>query len=468
MQQLRGLDALFTYGEASGWPFHGGPLSLFDPSTSPEGFDVDRVRELFRQRLALVAAFRHRLVRLPGGLAPPVWVEDREVDVADHIHGVRLPAPGTPRQLGELVGDIYMRPFDHDRPLWDKWLIEGLDSGLVAVLDRVSHSAMDGARFVEMFDATYDTDPAAPLARPGTPPITLERAPGIVERLGLTARHLAVQPLHVARTAAHIAQAGRCLVDADKRGELDGLRLPWAAPRAAFNGDLTNRRAFAFCTLPLPAITEIAHREHVTVNDVALALTGSVLRTYLQQRGELPEASLLTTFPSALAGTHESAKTVGGSEFAIAIATLGTDIADPLERLHKVAESTRAGKALLRAMRPELEMELIDLIPPALVGGVAAAHGKLGLTIRRRSKTFANLDTSGMRLGGPLYMAGARLVASYGVGPNACAAPVFVVVGYMDSLDFGFTVCPDLIPDPWWFAEAYPKALAELGPSTPI
>jgi diacylglycerol O-acyltransferase / wax synthase len=425
------------------------------------------VRELFRQRLALVAAFQHRLVRLPGGLAPPVWVEDREVDVAHHIHGVRLPAPGTPRQLGELVGDIYMRPFDHDRPLWDKWVIESLDSGLVAALDRVSHSAMDGARFVEMFNATYDTDPAAPLARPGTPPITLERAPGIVERLGLTARHLAVQPLHVARTAAHIAQAGRCLVDAAKRGELDGLRLPWAAPRAAFNGDLTNRRAFAFCTLPLPAITEIAHREHVTVNDVALALTGSVLRTYLQQRGELPEASLLTTFPSALAGTHESEN--GWRE---RVRDRDRHAWDRHRRPPRAApqggrvDQGRKGPAARYEARARNGAHRPDAAGPRGRRGGRPRQARSDDPPTLEDIRQPRHERHAPR--GPLYMAGARLVASYGVGPNACAAPVFVVVGDMDSLDFGFTVCPDLIPDPWWFAEAYPKALAELGPSTPI
>ncbi|MFI5040295.1 MAG: wax ester/triacylglycerol synthase family O-acyltransferase [Acidimicrobiales bacterium] len=463
MQRLTGVDAMFIYGEASGWPLHMGALGLFDPSMSPAGLDVERVRELFRQRLPHLGPFRHRLVRAPAGLDRPVWVEDPDVDVTEHIRGVRVPAPGTRRQVAELVADLYAPRLDLAEPLWEKWVIEGIEGGLVGILDCIHHAAIDAVRAIEVQAASYDIDPAAPFARPGGSPVIGERAPMGAELLGGAALRLASTPVRALAAAGHLAGAGGRLVGAMRRGEHEGLALPFTAPRTSLNAAVTKRRAFAYCSLSLGDVKEIARREHVTVNDVVLTLTGGALRSYLDERGELPRRSLTAGVPVGLAD-QAGARPVGGNQLALTLASLGTDVVDPVERLRKVAASARAGKAMLRAIGPELMMELVGLAPPAAVGVSAAGYAGLGLV--RVHPPVVNVVVSNVRGAPmPLYLAGARLTATYPIGPIADGLGLNVtVISYLDSLDFGLTVCPDLVEDPWCLVGAFEAAAAELAP----
>ena len=460
-QRLTGLDALFVYGEASGWPLHMTALALFDPATTPEGLDVGRVRELFRERLPHLPIFRQRLVRAPGGLDCPVWVEDPDLDVDDHIHAVRVPSPGTPRQVAELVADLTTPPLDLGRPLWEKWVIEGIDGGLVAVLDRVHHAAIDGVRGLQVQTATFDVEADAPLAREGEEAGTGVRVPPAYELVGQAAARLATTPLRALATAGHVALAAGRVANVVRRGDAAGYAPPFAAPRTSLNAPVTTRRSIAYCSLPLPRLHQVARREHATVNDVVLTLVGGALRTYLVERGELPRRPLTAALPVGLASRGESSG-VGGNRVALTTASLGTDIADPRDRLRAVARSTRAGKQVLRAIGPELTMQLVDLAPPTVVGVSARSYARLRLVNRHPPLVSAVVsDLRGAPM--PLYLAGARLVAMYPFGPVADGlGPNVTVIGYQDSLDFGLNVCPDIVDDPWRLVDGLRATAAEL------
>jgi WS/DGAT/MGAT family acyltransferase len=360
MQRLNEQDALIVHGEATGWPLHLGSLQVYDVSSSPEGLDLERVRDLFRQRLPLVPAFRHRLVRVPGGLDRPVWVADPDVDVASHIHGVRLPAPGTDQQLAQLVGSLTASFLDPTRPPWEMWVIEGLQHERVAVLARLHHAAGDGVRGLAVQAATYDVDPTAPLTRGGLASGAGEAVPGALRLLGEAAVHLAGAPLRMARTAGHLARATARLAGVVRRGEDGALALPLTAPRTSLNRRISSRRGFAFCSLPLTPVKQ------AKVNDVVLALVSGGLRRYLDAPGELPARSLVAAVPVGLPDDGAAGQ-VGGNRWAVVLASLASDLADPVERLHRIAASARTGKRAQQAIGSDLWHELFD-VPPAGLG----------------------------------------------------------------------------------------------------
>jgi diacylglycerol O-acyltransferase / wax synthase len=461
MQRLNGLDSTMVYGEALGTPLHMGTLSIFDPSSAPEGLDLARVRELFRQRLAHLPLYRHRLARVPMALDRPVWIEDPDVDVDDHIHGIRLPGPGTDRELGDLVGELSEPPLDLSKPLWEKWVIEGLDGGRVAVLDRLHHAAVDGVRGMEVQAATYDIAADAPLARPGRIPGAGERVPTRPELLTRAALRMAEAPVRTAATAGRLARAATQLAGVISRGEHRGLTMPLAAPPTGFNRMPTERRGFAFGSLSLGGTKKIAHREGVKVNDVVLALTGGALRRYLQERCELPDRSLTAAVPVGIAG--EGGGAVAGNRVSVMPASLGTDVADPLERLHAVATTSRAGKALLEAVDPDLMGQVLGVVPPVFIAVVARAYGALRLA--NLHPPLANVILSNVRGAPmPLYLAGARLLSAHPVGPVSVGLGLNVtLLSYLDALDVGVAVCPDLFEDPWRLVAALHEEAEALG-----
>lgn len=452
MRRLSTQDALLLYGEASGWPLHLGVLQLYDAASVPGGLSPQRVRELCRQRLPHLPVFRHRLVRVPGGLGRPVWVEDPEADIEARIRGVRVPAPGTDRQLAELTGDLNEPFIDLSGLVWEIWVIEGLPGGQVALLIRLHHAAADGVRGLEVQTAAFDLDPAAPAVRPGRVPGAGEGVPGGLQLLTGTAAQLAGTPVRLVRTAGHLAAVAGRLADSARRGRLAGLTMPFTAPRTSLNGAVSRRRGYAFCSLSLTAAKAAARREGVTVNDVVLTLVGGALRRYLGERGELPGRSLTAAVPVGLPG-GDVAWPGGGNRWAVVVASLATGEADPVRRLHKVAASARAAKAAQQAIGPGPWLELPD-VPPVLVA--AAARGYAGLRLVDLHPTVVNVVVSSLRgPPSPLYLAGARMLASYPIGPVADGFGLNVtVISYRDSLDFGLSVCPDLVGDPWQVADA--------------
>lgn len=451
MERLNGLDAAFVYVDGAGWPLHLGALAILDPSSAPTPIDETRVRELFADRLASLPVYRHRLVRAPGGLDQPVWVEDPAVDLSSHIHGAHVAPPGTDRQLAELVATLCARPIDLRKPVWEKFVIGGLEDGRVGILDRLHHSAVDGRRGIEIQVATYDLEPVPAVDREGEVSGAGVRVPGRAGLLVGAAGRLATMPLRATSLAGHLALGTGRLVRSAIRGELEGVAVPFAAPRTPFNRALTSARAFAYCSLPLPAVKRLAHREGVTVNDVILTLTGGALRRYLDESGALPSHALTAVVPVGLMG--DPTRTVRGNHLAITFTSLGTDIADSRDRLHAVAASATAGKRMLHSLGRDVLREIADVAPPVALGWLASAYGRSKLA--NVHPTVVNAVVSSVRGSPlPLYFAGARLESTHALGPLFDGVGLNVtVLSYVDSLDFGIATCPDMVEDPWRMVE---------------
>ncbi len=341
------------------------------------------------------------------------------------------------------------------------WFVEGLDDGRIGLITKVHHSLLGGTQAAHLFELLYDSDPqsgGAPEEKHGAD----ERSPARLAVAGHAAWSLAGTPLRVGRaTVDGLRAAGRLgrFFVSDRR---TGAVLPFQAPASSLNGSLVPARSCAFCSLPLTDVKTVKNAAGVTVNDVVLAVCGGALRTYLEERGELPERPLSASVPVAVAGHEGDAASVLGNTTSVFGATLATDIAEPLERLRRINESTRAAKAMHAALGAETIIHLADALPPAVFGAAVRVFTATGLA-SRMAPPF-NVVASNLR--GPavtLYSGGARVEACHLFGPPIEGVSLNItVMTYRDSVDVGIVASPNLVPDPWPIADAMPRVLAEL------
>lgn len=462
MRRLSGLDAAMVYAETPAMPMHGGTLTILDPSTAAEPFDAERFRATVAGRLHRLAPFRQRLASPPLGAGRPFWVEDPDVDLRAHVRGVAVPRPGTPRQLGELVGYLLALPLPRDRPLWQMWVIEGLEGGHVGLFGKVHHALLGGTRATALFELVYDLEP---VALPGVATLVggaAEREPSGFTVAAHAALELAGTPLRLARLGVEGILTGTRVARFLASSERADAVLPYAGPRTSFNGALAPARSCAFGSLSLRDVKAVKDVLGVTVNDVVLAVCGGALRRCLEERGELPDRSLTAAAPVSVAGPDDSGVSVLGNMLSVFGATLATDVEDPVERVRRVHASTVAAKSLHRALGEDLLLDLAGAAPPGLVHVGVRAYSSSGVTTRFRPPF--NVIVS--NLPGPattLYSGGARVLAFHILGPTVEGVSVNIsVVSYRNSLDVGVVSSPHLLANPWEVTEAMPPVLAQL------
>jgi WS/DGAT/MGAT family acyltransferase len=453
MQQLTGLDASFLALETPVVFGHTGGITVLDPSEA-EDFGFEKLRQVVAERIRLAPRFAWKLREVPLGLDRPWWVEDPDFDVSRHMRRIAVPSPGGIRELAELASDLFARPLDRRRPLWEIWWIEGVSDGRVALMMKTHHCVMDGVAGAGLGQLLCDLEPR-PASRPAPKRSPGPRAPGDWTVALRAASNLARGPFAGARA---MVQAGvEAIRTLATTGELPPL--PGDVPLVSWNGMIGPRRGFACSTVPLTEVKAVAKRLDVTVNDVLLALTSAALRRYLRAGHELPDRSLVAAVAASRRAEGDASL---GNQVDYVSVPLSTEVADPVERLRRIHAAAVAGKARLRDSKVNLFDLLGGAVPPALAS----------LAMRLATPAFGaiagNLVVSTVRATPiPLYVAGARLETMYpmsllapGQGLNATA------VSYLGKVDFGFTVDPDLVPDPWRIADEIPPALAELGRAT--
>jgi diacylglycerol O-acyltransferase / wax synthase len=318
MRQLTALDALFLAGENARTQGHVSSLGVYDPVTaSGRPLDAALVRELVTDRMHLLPPFRWRLAGVPFGLDHPYWVDDGIFDVDHHVCDIVLPSPGDERQLAEQVAHLIASHLDRARPLWEMYVIHGLHDGAVAVLTKMHHAAVDGVSGAEVMRFLLD-DAAAGRELEPVPDVPAERFPSEVEMLGrgvvgmlrhpiralsalpTTLPHLDDVPtirhlLGVKLIARGSRQIKRLVPAADDGTVATGIDL--VAPRTPFQTAVSAHRRVACGSLPLNDVKTIKTTFGCTVNDVVLALCAAGLRSWLDERGELPTEPLLGVIP---------------------------------------------------------------------------------------------------------------------------------------------------------------------------
>lgn len=481
MRQLTSLDAQFLAVESARTYGHVGGLAVYDPATAPGGeLSVGDICRLVGERLHLLPPFRWRLVGVPLGLDHPYWVEDPDFDLDFHIRDSAVPPPGDDRRLAETVARIFARPLDRSRPLWEIYLIHGLEGDRVALLTKVHHSVVDGVSGNEILAVLLDPSPEGREIPPAESAPKGDRVPGELEMLGRGLIGLPMQPLRALRSAPTalpnlteipganafpgvprlsrgVASVRRALgVEAHDPAILEATTA--RPPKTSFNGRISGHRRFSFGQLSLDTVKAIKNEAGVTVNDVVVALCAGALRDWLKERDELPKDPLVAMVPVSVR-TEEEMGTFG-NRVSMMIVPIATDEADPKRRLKRTHELLLGAKGRHKAVPANLLTDATSFIPPA----VASLAARTTMEVMGRTRPPVNLVISnvpGPRT--PLFLAGARLDAHYpvsvvvdGVGLN------ITVMSYLDHLDFGIVADRDQVADTWALMDRLAHALQEL------
>lgn len=461
MQRLSGLDAGFLYMETPTSFMHVASLMVFDPSTAPDGFDFAKLKDLYRQRLDQAPPFRRRLVEVPLGIHHPIWIEDPNFDLDWHLRHIAVPSPGGMKELCELAGHLVAIPLDRTRPLWEVWLVEGLEGGNVAVLSKVHHAAIDGASGEELMVAILDLSPEIEQKPPPAEPWKPDHVPSDTEMAGYALWSLAQQPVRAVQAARRTLGAALQVRQLNRRQpDLTPPPAPFSAPRTSFNAPLTPARAFATASLSLPEVKAIKNATGTTVNDVVLTLCAGALRHYVDSRDEHPDGPLVAMVPVSVRTDEQ--KGTHGNRVSSMLTSLATDRDDPLDRLGAIHDGMALAKEQQNAIGADTLQDWAEFAAPAVAGRAARLYSRMRFADRHRplfNVTISNVPGPPF----PLYVAGAQMKATYPMGPIFDGGGLNItVMSYLDSLDFGFVVCPELIPDPWVLADGMHLALEEL------
>lgn len=466
MKRLTGLDASFLSLETSSSHMHVASLGVYDPSTADGAFSLARLTEIYDGRLHLAPPFRQRLAEVPFGLHHPLWIEDPDFDIRNHVRHTAIPAPGGPDELSNLVSRLVALPLDRSRPLWEIWLIEGLEGGNVGLLSKVHHAAIDGASGNELLVALLDLSPEVVEHVPEEA-WRPDRVPTSAELLTYAATSLARQPARVAKAVARTATAA---LEVRRMGQASSAATlppaPFTAPRTSFNTAITPRRSYAYTSLHLPTVKAVKHAIGCTVNDVVLGLCGSALRSYLAEGGEMVDGPLVAMVPVSVRSNDE--RDAMGNKVSSMLTSLATDVDDPIERLQVIHEVMREAKGQQQAIGADTLQEWSEFAAPALLGRAARLYSRMGWAGSHRplfNVTISNVPGPPF----PLFSAGAKLLANYPIGPIFEGAGLnMTVMSYLDQLDFGLLACPDVLDDVWALADGLHGALDELVEATGI
>ncbi|MGD0379634.1 MAG: wax ester/triacylglycerol synthase family O-acyltransferase [Acidimicrobiales bacterium] len=469
MDRLTGMDAAFLALETDTMHMQVGAVMVFDPSSPDTGDDIptrffDRLRTIIEERIHLVQPLRRRVVRVPFGLHHPVWVEDPNFELDYHLRRASLPAPGGPGELAAFVADLAGRPLDQNSPLWEMHVVEGLESGHVAVVPKVHHALFDGSSGFEVVASFLDSGPVPRVVSPPRRPWRPEPIPTETELIGSAMSSLVRQPERTAGVLRRTLGAVHDLAERNRRlREEDDVvppPAPFRAPRTSLNGALSPHRRFAFAQVPLDEIRTVRHVFGGTVNDVVLAAVAGALRRLLAERGERLEDSVVAMVP--MSRRTEADRGELGNKVSAMLVSLATQIADPVERYTTIAAGTRLAKDQARVLSQELIQGWAQLAFPALSSRVARLAGNLRL-FDHLPPLFNVLVSN---IAGPdfaLWCAGARLVALYPMGPLIEGVGLNVTVAsYEGNLYVGILGCRELVPEVAHLGELLTDAFTEL------
>jgi len=456
MDHLGGVDATFLYTETPETPMHVGSLNVYELPPGYKGDFVADVRKHIDGRLHLAPVFRRKLLDMPFELANPVWVNEDDLDLEHHVRAAVPPKPGSREQLDKLVGRLHSSLLDRSRPLWEVYVIEGLQpppdapkgTRHVGFYTKVHHASLDGASGVAFAYAMTDV---APVPRP-VPADRQRRHPsadayGSAEMAWAGFRHMASQYLDLLRSMPTMTRSAMSLLRATRRaaGGQEGRDAAnrWFAPRTPFNVNVTNQRAFSSVSILFAEVRQVAKANDVTINDVVLAICSGALRRYLAEADALPAQPLQAAVPVSV---REAGNVKMNTQAMMTRISLASDLDDPIDRLRAIHRSSDAAKTVMASVR-SLPTDFPSLGAPWLVGGLAALYGRSHLA--DRLPPLANVTVSNVR--GPtmpLYLAGAKMLNYYPVSIVTHGAALNITLeSYNGSLDFGLVACRKAVPD---------------------
>lgn len=394
-----------------------GTVDVFD--AGPAGFDYERLIGLIRDRIRYVPRYRQRILGVPGRLADPVWVDDADFDLTFHVRRSALPKPGNRQQLREFAGRVLSRRMDRSRPLWELYLVEGLEHDRFALVAKTHQCVVDGVDTVDLIQVLLDNAPDDvigpeeswhPLPAPG--PVELVagavteglRDPG---RTVSNVQHALTDAFGVAVAVSEAVGFGGPIGDL----AADALRGTRAPNRTPLAGSVSEQRRVAVVSTDLDDLRAVRAEHDHTINDVVLAMITGGLRSWLMTRGESvgPGASVTALVPMSV--TEDGEETSLGSRVEPHLMRLPIGEPNPLIRLHQVGYGTQAHKDSGRAVAAREISDIAGFAPATLHALGVRATGDL---LRR---PYDLLITNAPGPQAPVYLGHAPMTASYPVVP---------------------------------------------------
>jgi diacylglycerol O-acyltransferase / wax synthase len=471
LKQLSAQDAQFLYTQTANNLTHIMGVYIYDPSTAPGGFV--RFKDIIRHvesRVGTSPLFKRRLHRLPFDMDHPYWVEDEHFDIEAHMSHARLPEPGDWRQFCIAVARYFSKPMDMNRPLWDIYVIEGLDripgipKGSFAMLHRVHHAAVDGASGAHAFIAMSDIDAqGTPAIAEPPPPEDLGRAPSSAETLTRAWSASMQSPVKFVNALLKVSPA---IVASARKSMAEG-GMTAGVPETRFNAPVGPHKMFDATTVALSDVAAIRKKmPGATVNDVVLTTVGGALRKYLIKHKELPKESLVAVAPINLRGKDKGAgkASTPGNQVSAMSVPVRTDIADPLDRLAAIRDYTVEAKEAKAGVSARIMTDLSQHIPGATMAAVARILTSERFAVRGTNLFISNVPGAQV----PLYLAGAQLVQQHGMAPLANNMGLFVATpSYNGRIAFSIISERAIMPDIAFFRECVDESFADLMAAEP-
>ena len=448
--RLNPLDASWLYTESRATPMHVGALLPFRlPAGAPKDFGRRLMAEL-KKHQKFAPPWNRRLKSSLLKMPVHYWVDDDAIDLEAHLRHAALPHPGGERELGELIARLHSQPLDLSRPPWECTLIEGLDGGRFAFFVKMHHSLIDGVSGMKLLQRAMPDDAEKSLtvppfwavglaARKNAKPVEAKFAER--DTSAATFANAAAGAIEALR--GQIGSVPQLLLAFSKllraRGPTDeSLQMPFGAPASVLNGRVRSKRRFATQQIAIERMKAVATAAGCTLNDLVLATCGGALRRFLDDGGELPEKSLTVGIPVSVRPQDDEN---AGNAITFIIATLATDLDDPLARLAAIRASVQSAKAHVQSLpRQAMTQYTIALMAPTLLTLLTGLGG--------RTRPMFNITISNVPgPDKPLYFRGAEMLGTFPASIVTHGQALNITCqSYAGMMDFGFTGCHANLP----------------------
>ncbi|MEN3356345.1 MAG: diacylglycerol O-acyltransferase / wax synthase [Mycobacteriales bacterium] len=455
--RLSSLDVSFLYLEEPTTPMHVGGLAIFQPPEA--GFDYDSLVSLIEHRIGQVPRYRQKVRWIPGHLANPVWVDDPDFDVTFHVRRSALPKPGSEAQLRELVGRLMSRRLDRSRPLWEMYLVEGLEGGRIAIITKTHHAMVDGISAVDIGQVILDVTPTPrdvpdelwmPESGPGSVGLLVDAVTEVVRRPSAALDTARIGLLDLRATATKLVGTVGGLVAMARTAARP-------APGSPLNATIGEQRRIGLARTELDDYKRVRKAHGGTVNDVVLATVAGALRGWLLSRGEAVTGATMVRamVPVSVRATTEQGAL--GNRVSSYFVDLPVGEADPVVRLSQVSYAMKGHKESGQSVGADAIVALSGFAPPTL--HALAAQVANGMTRRLFNVVVTNVPGPQF----PLYADGAQMLDMFPVVPLAKGQAMSIgLTSYNGGVFYGLNADRDAMPDVDVVSSLIEESLTEL------
>jgi len=449
-ERLNTLDSLFLALEDRSAHMHVGAVAVFEGPPPP----YRALLALIHARLHHVPRYRQRVMPVPLKQGRPVWIDETQFDLEYHVRRTALPAPGGDGELKKLVGRLFSQALDREKPLWEMWLVEGLDEGRFAIVSKTHHCMLDGVSGIDLATVLMDREPDSPPPAPPAP-WTPRKAPKASQLFVDSLKEQLSHPLRMARQALEPNSEAVNLLGQMFSGfkPLMDVVSMGLAPASPLNVPIGPHRRFEMLELPLEKVKEVRKKLRGTVNDILLATVAGALRRWLGARGETPAADLRVLVPVSMRTRKE--RGTYGNQISAVFCPLPLGEPDPVQRLRKVHDAMMVVKKSGAAVGAQTLSKLSDFAPPQLLAQAA----RLQAVTRMFNLVVTNVPGPQF----PLYLLGKRMAHCYPQVPLAAQQALGVaLLSYDGKIGVGLLGDADAARDLSELPRALEASLDEL------